>query len=181
LTLIDRALVVSCLASCALTQPRGSRYNLHMPITEQEYRERKRELQGERAQLTRRLEMLNKRLESLDVIWSWLKEDQEQMLAPELIHSGSEPKSTLLEESTPIPNGTQDQFSLLNEVNNATREIGEEVVQPVITKLLQERFPDEDIQAASVSNRLTRLSKLGELEVVSKGSGSRPTIYRRAT
>jgi hypothetical protein len=178
--LIDRALLVACLASPLLTQGTSSRYTRHMRITEQEYLEDKRKLQQERAQLVKRLGTLDKRLEALEVVWSWHNEDQGQRAAPESTQPEPQPESTLPEEDTPMRNGTPKQFSLLAAVYKATQEVGEDIDQPTVTKLLQERFPAENIQGASVSNRLSHLSKLGELEVVRKGSGSRPTIYRRA-
>ncbi len=173
-------MTLACLAIAPLTQAPSPRYTVFMPITEQEYRERKHKLLKERADLVQRLETIDKRLESLEVVWSWFKEDQEQPLVLESRQPEEQPKSTLLREPAPMPNGVSEKFSLLDEVNEATREIEGEITQPAITKLLQERFPNENVQGASVSNRLSRLSQLGELEVVRKGVGSQPTIYRRA-
>jgi len=92
-----------------------------------------------------------------------------------------------IKSKAPPYKGTQSASSLIKAVREAIRETGlmggmsGKFSSETLLKYISEKYPTFAKTPSDLSNPLWRLKKDGEIEVLEKGTGQRPSIYQKTS
>lgn len=152
-----------------------------------EYEALKRKLQAELAECERKLE-------ALEIVWSFAKEGDPQPQLPASLEAEEAPPRSSVEDE-PDRNGTSSTIAkpatptdrvyssgrrpILPDVRELAQEIDGDITQSDITKKLIEKRPGAHVAASSVAGALRRMLDAGEIELVEEGRATNPNVYRR--